>query len=91
MQVVLLLGHQTGPTFRIQGGRTAIFVDSHVANTTIQLQVSHPDKTEWVDDEVVFTGNGIKFFYASSFLKYRVRGSAASVGNVYVERAILAE
>ena len=72
MKQVLQATDDTGAKFNTSGSGFYLLVSGHVGgNWTLQIQV--PDGS-WVDTDITFADNGVKFFHSSKHFQYRVTG-----------------
>lgn len=74
---ILTATQANGRVFKMGGGPWAIKLKNHAGGTWV-LQVRTPGETDadWVDTDVDFTDNGIKFYNSSNEFEYRMSGGS---------------
>ena len=76
MKKILESTETTGQPFRAAGGVLIIQLEEHAGGTWRLEARSVSNPTVWVEDEMTFTDDGRKAFYASPELDYRLTGGA---------------
>ena len=83
MQQILKSTETTGGEFSTPGGTCLILLEGH-AGGTWQMEAKRKDGTVWVEDEMKFTGSGLKVWWSAHELRYRLTGGSAGAESFLV-------